>query len=208
MHLEPTTAAVIDPSGSGPHQPQPVKRPLRGDVMRFFLAIQCFFRVLFDRRFADGLKKLTHAEPDVSPTESLPRTATTPSPSQRSDAIALLATLQREARFVDLVNESLEQYSDAQVGAATREVLTDCGKVLNRLFALKAVVDIAEGESLEVPSDYDTGRFRLKGDVSGQPPLTGKLMHAGWIATQCELPSWTGSSEAALVVAPAEVQVD
>ena len=40
----------------------------------------------------------------------------------------------REARFVDLVNESLDGYSDAQIGAAARDVLRDSKKVLDRLF--------------------------------------------------------------------------
>lgn len=176
--------------------------------MRFFLAIRTFLKVLFNREFADGVMQLECVDSAPSKVQAPAPSAPTSASPQRSEAIALLSTLQREARFVDLVNESLDQYSDAQIGAAAREVLSDCGKVINRLFALKAVVDVAEGEPLDVPADYDTGRFRLTGNVSRQPPLSGKLMHGGWIATQCELPSWTGSSDASLVVSPAEVQID
>ena len=173
--------------------------------MRIFQAIWCFFKVLFDGGFADEVKQLSG--PAEAAKLPAPREAPKPAPPKRSDAVALLATLQREARFVDLVSETLDGYTDAQIGAASREVLAGCGKVLDRVFALKPVADTAEGDPMEVPAGYDTGRLRLTGDVSREPPLSGKLVHAGWEATRCELPSWTGSDGAARVVAPAEVEV-
>src|SRR5690606_41151068 len=112
----------------------------------------------------------------------------------------------REARFVDLVSESLDGYSDAQIGAAAREVLADCGKVLKRVFALEPVAKEAEGDTVEVPESYDTGRLRLTGNLSRQPPLEGTLVHAGWVATQCEVAAWTGGPDAAPVVAPAQIE--
>ena len=131
----------------------------------------------------------------------------TPVKSPRSDAITLLATLQREARFVDIVSESLDGYSDAQIGAAARDVLRDSGKVLARVFSLRPVVNGEEGTTVEIPAGYETGCYRLTGNVSRDPPFPGKLMHAGWQATKCDLPTWTGSQKAALIVAPAEVQL-
>ena len=74
-------------------------------------------------------------------------------------------------------------------------------------YALQPVVDAAEGEALQVAADYDTGRFRLTGNVSQQLPAGGTVLHGGWEATQCELPAWTGSESAARVVAPAEVEL-
>lgn len=172
--------------------------------MHLILAIQCFFKVLFSGEFAASVRKLIEQQPaEPSPTAAPP----VEKKPVRSDALGLLATLQHEARFVDIVSESLDGYSDAQIGAAARDVLVDCGKVVNRLFALKPVTESAEGSSVEVPADYDTGRYRLTGNVSKQPPCSGELMHAGWQATKCELPVWTGSDASALVVAPAEVQI-
>jgi hypothetical protein len=127
--------------------------------------------------------------------------------SPRSDAITLLATLQREARFVDIVSESLDGYSDAQIGAAARDVLRDSGRVLARVFSLRPVAASEEGATVDIPTGYETGCYRLTGDVSRVPPFSGKLMHAGWRATKCDLPTWTGGEKAALVVAPAEVEV-
>ena len=178
--------------------------------MRIWLAIVSFFKVLFDTEFARGVRKLVEGAPaDTQDTQAARPMTTAPSVAtrERSDAIALLATLQREARFVDLVNESLDGYSDSQIGAAARDVLRDSKKVLDRLFALQPVVNTEESKPIDVPAGYDAGRYRLTGNVSHQPPFTGQLMHAGWQATKCDLPAWTGKAELALVIAPAEVQV-
>jgi len=108
---------------------------------------------------------------------------------------------------VDIVKEPLGDYSDQQIGAAARDVLRDCGAVLDRMFALEGVVDEAEGAELEVPAGFDPGRYRLTGNVAGDPPFRGKLVHHGWRATRCELPQWSGSAASALVVAPVELEI-
>lgn len=179
--------------------------------MHLLLAIRVFFAVLFRGEVATRVKKaleppaLPAAEPPIvsAPTVRIERPKTPP----RSEAITLLATLQREARFLDLAQESLDEYSDAQVGAAARDVLRDCRKVLQRLFALKPVLDQEDGSAVEVPAGFDAGRFRLSGNVVGEPPFRGRLVHHGWQATKCELPAWSGSEASARVVAPAEVEM-
>jgi hypothetical protein len=177
--------------------------------MRFWLAIECFFKVLFQADFANRCRSILEG-PAVPPDTAKTTAVNVPPPvvkSPRSDAITLLATLQREARFVDIVSESLDGYSDAQIGAAARDVLRDSGKVLARVFSLQPVVDSEEGATVDIPVGYETGCYRLTGNVSRDPPFSGKLMHAGWRATKCDQPTWTGSQNAALVVAPAEVQL-
>lgn len=175
--------------------------------MRIWLAIVSFFKVLFNAEFARGVRRLFEGALDETPVTKPVTAVPSAAVSQRSDAIALLATLQREARFVDLVSESLDDYSDAQIGAAARDVLRDSKKVLERLFALQPVATTEEGKPIEVPAGYDAGCYRLTGNISHQPPLTGQLTHAGWQATKCDLPAWTGKPEVALIIAPAEVQV-
>jgi hypothetical protein len=108
---------------------------------------------------------------------------------------------------VDLVKEPLASFSDAQIGAAARDVLRECGTVLDRVFALRPVVPDEEGSQVEVPAKFDPGRYRLTGDVQGEPPFHGRLVHHGWEAVECELPSWVGSNESARVVALAEVEL-
>jgi hypothetical protein len=108
---------------------------------------------------------------------------------------------------VDFVQESLEGAADAQIGAVAREVHRGCREVMARVFALQAVVAAEEGSAVDVPAGFDAGRYRLTGNVTGEPPFRGTLAHHGWEATMCQLPEWTGTAEAARIVAPAEVEL-
>lgn len=174
--------------------------------MRLILALQTFFRVLFSAEVAERVQQMLDV-PVSAPEQPAAAAPAASSVHARSEAITLLATLQRDARFVDIVMEPLDGYSDAQVGAAARDVLRDCGKTLDRVLGLQPVASQAEGETMEVPAGYDAARFRLTGAVAKTPPVGGTLVHPGWQATRCELGAWSGSQEAALVVAPAEVQI-
>jgi hypothetical protein len=171
------------------------------------LAFRAFFVILFNaaaaKRIAEALAG--EAQPAVEPPK--PKQPPAPKPPTRSEAVTLLAALQREARFVDFVKEPLEGYSDAQIGAAARDVHRDCGKLLERLFAIKPLLGQTEGAEVDVPAGFDAGRYRLTGNVTGEPPFRGRLVHPGWEAVQCELPTWSGTAAAARVVAPAEVEL-
>lgn len=185
--------------------------------MRVVLAIRVFFRALFDRKFADGVRKLAAdgGAPAASPASSSPASAAAPrsaEPSKpvkpgRSDALNLLAALQREGRLVDFLMEPIDGYGDAQVGAAVRDVHRHCAAVVQRMFALKPLTEQAEGSSLEVAEGFDAARIRLTGAVQGRGPFRGALCHHGWEATQVALPEWVGTSESQRVVAPMELEV-
>jgi hypothetical protein len=126
-------------------------------------------------------------------------------PLSRSDALTLLAVLQREARLVDFLQEPIAPYTDAQVGAAVREVHAKASAVLERTLALQQVMGLPEGTVVQVPPD--AGRVKLAGNVTGQPPYRGRLTHPGWEATKLELPAWSGSTDSARIIAPAEVEL-
>ena len=113
----------------------------------------------------------------------------------RSDALTLLATLQREARLIDFFMEDLAGYDDAQISAAVRDVHRDCAAALERMFALRPLRSQEEGSHVEIPAGYDPVQITLTGNVTGQPPLRGTLVHHGWQAMQCELPEWSGQEE-------------
>ena len=177
------------------------------------LAFRAFFKTLFDRETATQVEQLfRHGTmpkvnaPDTTAPVAIPTKKPELKPS-RSDALTLLATLQREARLIDLVQEPLNQYSDQQVGAAARDVLTNCNSVLERLFAIQPVLGQSEGEGVEVPRGFEAAKYRLTGNVTGEPPFRGTLAHHGWKATKADIPEWTGSKEAALIIAPAEVEL-
>lgn len=126
----------------------------------------------------------------------------------RSEALTLLAALQREARLVDFLMEPLEGYSDQQVAAAVRDIQSDSRSVLERMFALKPLRSEDEGVQITVPAGFDAADFKLTGNVTGEAPHTGALMHPGWAATKLDLPVWNGSDASAKIVAPAEVEIN
>ena len=178
---------------------------------RLWLAFRAFFQILFNTKLAAAVQTLLlEGETSTPPTGEQPPQPRAPSPKPkpaRSEALTLLTALQREARLVDFIQEPIDAYSDAQVGAAVREVHRQCAALLERLFELQPVLQDREGNEVEVPREFDAARFRLTGNVVGPPPHRGKLVHPGWEAAKCELPAWTGGSDAARVVAPAEVEV-
>jgi hypothetical protein len=184
-------------------------------MRRIWLAIRVFFAVLFRAEVASRVEgALGLAEETAAPLGQLPKPEARPelkkppvkAPS-RSEALALLAALQREARFVDFVKEPLGGFSDAQIGAVARDVHRDCATVVERMFGLVPVVDQPEGSEVEIPAGFDSGRFQLAGNIVGEPPFHGRLAHHGWEATKCEVPAWSGKEACARVVAPAEVEL-
>ena len=193
--------------------------------MRLGLAIRAFFAALLNKQLAAPMERLlagpetastaeggatresgtareagtsVRAEP-ASPRPKAPQ----PSPS-RDPAITLLTTLQHEARLVDLIKDDLNQYSDAQVGAAARPCLQQCAAVLDRFFSLKPLVLASEGEVVEVGANASPMRYQWIGEGTA---ASGKLIHHGWEATKVELPKWLGEASDANVIAPAQVQV-
>lgn len=149
--------------------------------------------------------RLTAPAQQPEPTPAKPADRHEPKRAARSEALTLLSVLQREARLVDLVSEPLDQYGDAQVGAAARPCLKQCRQALQRLFDLQPLLADSENAVIDVPENASAVRFQWVGD-SGSGKTQGKLVHPGWIARKVELPQWTGVETDASVVAAAEVE--
>jgi len=153
-------------------------------------------------------------EPATAPTATSPSPPSTPSPPPkptpapkpaRSDALTLLEALQREARLIDFLKEDVAPYEDAQIGAAVRDIHRDAAKLLERLFAIRPVIEQTEGSAVSLDGQ-EAGRVRLVGNVR-EGTSSGTLVHHGWTATKVELPVWSGPKEANRVVAPAEIEI-
>lgn len=118
----------------------------------------------------------------------------------------LLSVLQREGRLLDFLAEDLEQYNDAQIGAAVRGIHASCKKSILKTIGPKAVMAADEGSEVEVPEDFDPVAIKLIGNVAGDPPFRGILRHKGWQAKTFELPD-LAADQAPVLIAPAEVEV-
>ena len=133
---------------------------------------------------------------------------TTAQPPDRDDrAVQLLALLQRDGRLIDFFTEDIASYTDAQVGAAVRELHQNCRRVLERYVKLEPILGSAEGQSVTIQAGFDPAAIKVIGNIVGNPPLRGVLRHRGWRITQVQfppLPEGAGRS----VVAPAEVEIE
>ncbi len=131
--------------------------------------------------------------------------------SDATSALTLLAALQREARFVDFIKESLDGADEAAIGAAARGVHDRCATVLERFFEIRPLADAEEGAALELDAETakNSARVRVLGrsatpDSDGK--VAGRLVHAGWLATKATPPVWSGAPEDAAVLAPMEIE--
>ena len=188
--------------------------------MRFVLAFSCFFRLLFTGKLPPAAAKYLALPPPPEVKEKtvvkteikevikeVVREPKVPvAQHQRDGALALLALLQREGRLVDFVREPLDGFSDADIGAAARDVHRGCKKVLDQHCKLEAVMPGAEEDKVTVPKGFDPAEIRLVGEAKGEPPFKGTLRHHGWRAMEAKFPALAEGVDR-MVVAPAEVEL-
>lgn len=155
---------------------------------RFLLALKVFWSTLTDANFA--AKAARGLEP----------------PADGPD-LRILSLLQRDGRLVDFLQEEIDAYDDAQIGAAVRDIHRGCRKALKEYLVLEPVLNEGEDAEVTVPKDFDSGAIRLTGNVAGAPPFHGVLRHHGWRVASLNLPKLAGDANGASVVAPAEVEV-
>ncbi len=185
--------------------------------MSIAVAFRAFFAALFNSQKAKLIQTVLDGELAIPMADQLPAASTKSEPTKpvaapvapakpvRSAAVTLLATLQREARLIDLIQEPLDQYSDAQVGAAARPCLSQCRATIARIFDLRPLLTQSEGQSVEVPESASPLRYQWVGDAA-VGKRSGTLVHAGWQADRCEIAQWTGSADDANVIAPAQIE--
>jgi hypothetical protein len=163
---------------------------------RIRLACSAFFSLLFKGRLPTALLPAGRVE-----------AAAAPQPDTAERAVQLLTLLQREGRFIDFVIEDLASYSDAQIGAAARDVHAGCRRVLERYLTLEPILPDREGQPVTVGQDgaLDPAAFHLVGNVTGSPPFRGTLLHPGWRASRVQLPPLATTGRT--IIAPAQVEL-
>lgn len=121
-------------------------------------------------------------------------------------ALQLLSLLQQEARFVDFLHEDLKGFSDAEIGAVARVVHEGGKKTLKQYFVLEPVRSETEESRVTLPAGFNAAEVRVTGNVVGQPPFTGTLVHRGWIVLETNLPKLADGHDAR-IIAQAEVEL-
>jgi hypothetical protein len=120
--------------------------------------------------------------PTPEPVPTPPPAAASPAAPEHAEALHVLSLLQRDGRLIDFLSESLEGFSDSEIGAAARTVHAGCRKALDAYLDLEPVF----GE--------------------GEPPFKGSLRHHGWRATRAAFPPPPAAQDPR-ILAPAEVEL-
>ncbi len=155
---------------------------------RFLLALHAFWKTLTDPAFASRVEPLFGRAPT-------------------GPDLRVLAVLQRDGRLIDFLQEDLDGYSDAQIGAAVRDIHRGCRKSLHDYLTIEPIIDAAEEQRVTVPSDFDPAAIRLVGNVSGSPPFHGVLKHHGWRVKTVQLPVLPAARDDSSILSPAEVEL-
>jgi Domain of unknown function (DUF2760) len=155
---------------------------------RFWLALQTFWKTWTDPEFASRVEPLFQ-------------------PVTHGPDLRVLAVLQRDGRLIDFLQEEIDAYSDAQIGAAVRDIHRGCRKALQEYLRIEPVMDGVEDQAVIVAADFDPAAIRLIGNVHGSPPFRGVLKHHGWRAKAVQLPALPASRGDSSVLSPAEVEI-
>lgn len=89
---------------------------------------------------------------------------------------------------------------------AARVVHEGCKRAVERYLKIEPVRGEAEGSRVTLEPGFDAARNTVTGNVVGEPPFTGELVHPGWRATAIDLPTTTAGHDAS-ILAPAEIEL-
>ncbi len=130
-----------------------------------------------------------------------------PKPIKPSGApLRMLTLLQREGRLLDFLMEDISGAPDAQVGFGVREMHRKCQDAIKKALDLEPVLPNNEDETVEIKAGFDPAAIRLTGNVAGQPPFRGRLIHPGWRVRSIRVPAPPEGADEFLI-APAEVEM-
>lgn len=145
------------------------------------------------------------AEPKPAPVKETPKPAVLKEATPDA-ALQLLTLLQQDARFIDFIQEDVSNYSDADIGAAARVVHEGSKKTLTTYFDFAAIRNEEEESRITLNEGFNASEVRLTGNVVGEAPFTGTLIHKGWKVTNIKLPKLAEGHDTS-IVAPAEVEL-
>ncbi len=129
-----------------------------------------------------------------------------PKTNPHAEAVMLLGVLQEKGRFIDFLMEDITPYTDADVGSVARTVHQGCKAAMQEHFQIEPVRTEGEGATLTLPAGYPADEIRLSGNLSGNAPFTGTIVHKGWKTKSVKLPRVLHADHLP-VIAPAQVEV-
>lgn len=189
--------------------------------MRLMLAIRAFFAILFGSPIPLELlpepmelpptipppppqvvEKIVEVEKVVEKRVEVEKKG----PSADAIAVRAISVFQSQGRLFDFLSEEIESYSDADIGAAVREIHRGCKKALHDHFKVTPVRSESEESTITIPEGFDPAEIRLVGNVVGKPPFSGTLKHKGWRVEEVRLPTIPEGPGQKIII-PAEVEL-
>jgi hypothetical protein len=164
---------------------------------RLGLAWGTFVRTAHDEAFAAQVDALLNPPPPPPPVP----------PKPNPEPLRILALLQREGRLIDfLMTENIQAAADDQVAAAVKDLQPKWMTTLTKHLELAPVMAQPESSQVEVPPGFDPSAVRVVGNVTGEPPFHGTLVHAGWRVKAIKVPA-PPEGQDEFVLQPAEVEL-
>jgi hypothetical protein len=175
-------------------------------LSRISYAFRSFFSILFSGTLPEDIATefgFTKSKPAAAPP--------VPTKMKASDgALQLLQVLQSDTRLVDFLMEDIAGFPDDQIGAAVRNLHSDCRASLIRVVALSPVIDDVEGtfQKLDATKTPDTQKIKLLGNIPPSGKVAGgTLRHRGWRVSSINLPVAPAGADLS-IIAPAELEVE
>jgi hypothetical protein len=183
-------------------------------LKRLPIAIYSFVRAIIDPGYAHMLTDLYISGASTVPVLTAAPAQPEPPPAPVAklqeappdSALVLLGLMQKEGRFVDFLQEDISSYSDQEIGSAARVVHQGCQRVMSEYLSIAPVRDESEGSRVTLGKGFDPAAVRPTGNVVGDPPFTGALVHRGWRAVDVRLPKIASSRDVSILAA-AEVEL-
>lgn len=144
------------------------------------------------------------------PKVEIPKTAPKPQAQLKEfdgeGALQLLSLLQQDGRIIDFIREDVAQYSDEEIGAAARVVHKGLRKTFDEHFTVEGIRSEEEGDTVVIEAGFKPQEIQLLGQVAGEGPYKGALVHQGWKVTDIKLPKVVEGRDSRILAA-AQVEV-
>jgi len=210
----------------------PDKKDINGFYRVFIFSIACFWKTIFNPKFANESYLLSQRLKQPKLQEEVE--AKTEAPEEQQDTLEaetiedaveessvpvaedtqainvnglqLLSLLQKSGRFVDFLKQDVTGFSNKEVGEAARVVHEGCAQVFSKYFEITPVSEEEEGSQITLEQGFDPAFFCLSGNIQNNAPYRGELVHPGWQVTSAQLPTLT-QTDSLHVICPAEIEL-
>jgi hypothetical protein len=178
-------------------------------MQRLLSALNAFWRVLRGHEEPPSIR-VDKTESVVAPIPAAPRVEKVTAADKHAfehGAVYALVLLQRHGRLIDFLQEKLDDYSDEQIGAASRQIHHDCQSVFKEHIHVQRIMTEEEGATVKIGNAVDPLAIKLTGAIPSAPPYKGILRHKGWKIGKMHLPERSDKVDP-YIIAAAEVEID